>query len=75
MITAGLSGYPILLFALAALIARGIRYFGLAWLVYRFGSRVIHLWKRHAFITSLVAGLAVLAVALGMQALAGLVMS
>jgi membrane protein YqaA with SNARE-associated domain len=73
MITAGLSGYPILLFALAALIARGLRYFGLAWLVHRFGHRVLVLWKRHALLTSLVAGLVVLLLALGMQALAGLV--
>ncbi|WP_386078198.1 YqaA family protein [Vreelandella sp. F11] len=72
MITAGLSGYPILLFALAALIARGLRYFGLAWLVHRFGHDVLVLWKRHALVTSLVAGVAVLAVALGLQALAGL---
>lgn len=74
MITAGLSGYPVLLFALAALLARGLRYFGLAWLVYRFGNRVILLWKRHALMTSLVGGLVVLLVALGMQALADLVM-
>ena len=73
MITAGLSGYPILLFALAALIARGLRYFGLAWLVHRFGHSVLVLWKRHALVTSLVSGVVVLAVALGMQALAGLV--
>ena len=72
MITAGLSGYPIMLFVLAALTARGLRYFGLAWLVHRFGHRVLVLWKRHALITSLVAGVMVLAVALGMQALAGL---
>ncbi|MGO1431884.1 MULTISPECIES: YqaA family protein [unclassified Halomonas] len=73
MITAGLSGYPIMLFALATLMARGLRYFGLAWLVHRFGHRVLVLWKRHALVTSLVAGVVVLAVALGMQALAGLV--
>ena len=73
MITAGLSGYPVLLFALAALIARGLRYFGLAWLVHRFGSRVLMLWKQQALVTSLVAGVVVLAVALGMQALAGLI--
>jgi membrane protein YqaA with SNARE-associated domain len=73
MMTAGLSGYPILLFALAALIARGLRYFGLAWLVHRFGHRVLVLWKRHALLTSLVAGVVVLLLALGMQALAGLV--
>ncbi|MCH4813441.1 YqaA family protein [Vreelandella neptunia] len=74
MITAGLSGYPILLFALAALIARGLRYFGLAWLVHRFGHRVLVLWKRHALVTSLIVGVIVLVVALGMQALAGLIM-
>ncbi|MGM0824962.1 MAG: YqaA family protein [Pseudomonadota bacterium] len=74
MITAGLSGYPVLMFALAALLARGLRYFGLAWLVHRFGNRVILLWKRHALITSLVGGVLVLLVALSMQALAGLVM-
>lgn len=73
MVTAGLSGYPVLLFALAALIARGLRYFGLAWLVHRFGSRVLLLWKQQALVTSLVAGVVVLAVALGMQALAGLI--
>lgn len=53
MITAGLSGYPIHLFVLAALIARGFRYYGLAWLVYRFGDRAETLWKRHAVLTSL----------------------
>lgn len=53
MITAGLSGYPIGLFVLAALIARGVRYYGLAWLVYQFGERAEALWKRHAILTSL----------------------
>ncbi len=70
MITAGLSGYPITLFVLAALIARGLRYYGLAWLVWRFGPGVERLWRRHAVATSLVAGSVVLGVALGMQALA-----
>lgn len=74
MITAGLSGYPILLFALAALIARGLRYYGLAWLVYRFGHRVEEMWKHHALITSLVGGVTVLLIVLGLQALAGMVM-
>ena len=73
MITAGLSGYPILLFALAALIARGLRYFGLAWLVYRFGHGVLILWKRHALTASLVGGVAVLLLVFGLQFLAGLV--
>lgn len=74
MITAGLSGYPILLFVLAALLARGVRYFGLAWLVHRFGHRVEEMWKRHALMTSLVGGVVVLVIALGMQMLAGIVM-
>lgn len=74
MITAGLSGYPILLFVLAALLARGLRYFGLAWLVHHFGHRVEEMWKRHALMTSLVAGVSVLVIALGMQMLAGMVM-
>ncbi|MBZ5488354.1 DedA family protein [Halomonas aquamarina] len=74
MMTAGISGYPILLFALATLIARGLRYFGLAWLVYRFGPGVLVLWKRHAMITSLVGGVAVLLLALGLQFLSGLIL-
>lgn len=74
MITAGLSGYPILLFVLAALLSRGVRYFGLAWLVHRFGHRVEEMWKRHALMTSLVGGVVVLMIALGMQMLAGMVM-
>ncbi|HEY7886033.1 MAG TPA: VTT domain-containing protein [Cellvibrionaceae bacterium] len=74
MITAGLSGYPIYLFVLAALIARGIRYYGLAWLVHRFGSRAEELWQRHALITSLVAGTGILTISLGMQWLAQKVM-
>lgn len=53
MITAGVSGYPIALFVLAALLARGLRYYGLAWLVYQFGERAETLWKRHAALASL----------------------
>lgn len=52
MITAGLSGYPFVLFVLAALMARGLRYYGLAWLVYQFGDRAQALWKRHAILAS-----------------------
>lgn len=74
MITAGLSGYPVALFMLAALIARSIRYYGLAWLVLRFGPRVARMWRRQALATSVVAGLLVLAVALGLQWLAGRVL-
>lgn len=74
MITAGLSGYPIHLFVLAAVIARGIRYYGLAWLVLHFGERAQTLWQRHALVTSLVAAVIVLGFSLGMRALAGMVM-
>lgn len=74
MITAGLSGYPIFLFVLAALMARGIRYYGLAWLVSRYGNRMEELWQRHALITSLVAATGVMTLSLGMQWLAGKVM-
>lgn len=73
MITAGLSGYPILLFVLAALLSRGLRYYGLAWLVKRYGKRVETLWKRHALMTSLALGSAVLVIVLVMQALAGMI--
>lgn len=71
MVTAGLSGYPILLFALAALIARGLRYYGLAGLVYCFGDKVEKMWKHHALKTSLTLGSVVLLLVLGMQWLAG----
>lgn len=74
MITAGLSGYPIHLFVLAALISRGIRYYGLAWLVWRFGNRVEDLWQRHALTTSLAIGAGVLALSLALRWLAGQVM-
>lgn len=70
MITAGLSGYPIYLFVLAALIARGLRYYGLAWLVYRFGDRAEALWQRHAIVTSLAGAAIVVVFSLCMQALA-----
>lgn len=70
MITAGLSGYPISLFVLAALIARGLRYYGLAWLVYQFGGRAEALWKRHGILTSLGAATLLGGLALLTQALA-----
>ena len=62
MLTAGAAGYPVLLFMLAATIARGIRYFGLAWLVVLVGGSALDLWRRRrlAFALALVAVLAVL---------------
>lgn len=47
MLVAGSTGYSFLLFLLAALLARGARYFGLALLVHFFGDRALRLWKRH----------------------------
>lgn len=48
MLTAGTTGYPILLFLIAAILARGVRYYGLACLVHLFGDRALSLWKSHA---------------------------
>ncbi|MFO8142242.1 MAG: DedA family protein [Marinobacter sp.] len=74
MITAGVSGYPIYLFVLAALIARGIRYYGLAWLILRFGQQAEDLWRRHAVTASLAAAAVVIAISLALQALANRIM-
>ena len=48
MLVAGASGYPIALFLVAACIARGIRYFGLALLIQVAGKAALDLWNRHA---------------------------
>lgn len=47
MLAAGATDYPILMFMLAAAVARGIRYFGLALLVTLFGEQALALFKRH----------------------------
>lgn len=47
MLAAGAAAYPIPLFVLAATIARGIRYFGLALLVRAVGPKAEDLWRRH----------------------------
>ena len=59
MLVAGASDYPLPLFMLAALIGRGLRYFGLALLVALTGEAALGLWKRHA--RPLGAGLTVMA--------------
>ncbi|MGB8713265.1 MAG: VTT domain-containing protein [Onishia taeanensis] len=59
MLVAGASHYPLPLFLLAALIGRGLRYFGLALLVALAGEAALGLWKRHA--RPLGAGLTVMA--------------
>ncbi|MCT8467155.1 VTT domain-containing protein [Chromohalobacter canadensis] len=48
MLAAGSSGYPFPFFLLAALLARGARYFGLALLVHVAGDAALSLWRRHA---------------------------
>ncbi|MFW6094472.1 MAG: YqaA family protein [Pseudomonadota bacterium] len=65
MITAGVSGYPVHLFVLAAVIARGLRYYGLGWLVWRYGRAARELWRRHAVVVGLGAAVLVVAVYVG----------
>jgi len=48
MLTAGASDYGYGLFMLAALLARGIRYYGLALLVVWLGQPALTLWQRHS---------------------------
>lgn len=74
MITAGLSGYSLPLFVLAAVIARGLRYYGLAWLVHRFGEDALRVWKRHALASTLVAAAIIAALYFVGQWLVGRVM-
>lgn len=73
MITAGAADYPIFLFVAAAVIARGIRYYGLAMLVKFYGEKAKDLWERHAFLASVVAGSVVIVFYLLMRLLAGTV--
>ncbi|MEC9483951.1 MAG: DedA family protein, partial [Halomonas sp.] len=42
------SNYPFYLFILAAVMARSIRYYGLAILVALFGEAAMRVWKRHS---------------------------
>ena len=55
MLAAGVAGYALTAFVLAALLARGLRYFGLALLVHAFGDRAESLWRRHRGRAALVA--------------------
>lgn len=73
MITAGLASYSIWKFVLATLVARGLRYYGLAWLVSRFGDDAKALWDRNALLASGLAAAVLLAVILTTRYLAGIV--
>jgi membrane protein YqaA with SNARE-associated domain len=46
MLAAGIAGYPLALFLLAALIARGVRYYGLALMLALFGDAAVRAWQR-----------------------------
>lgn len=54
MLAAGASGYPYPLFLLAAMLGRGVRYFGLALLVALAGDAALRLWERNARTVGLV---------------------
>lgn len=72
MLAAGMAGYPLVMFLLAAVIARGIRYYGLALLVLLFGERAVALWHRHAGAVAVGALLVIAAFVLGGRFLPGL---
>lgn len=74
MITAGLAGYPLWKFILASLIARGARYFGLAWLVLRFGEDAKRLWEKHAVLASFGAAAILVGIAVLTRMLAGIML-
>lgn len=48
MLTAGAAAYPFLLYMLASILARGIRYYGLAALVLWLGEPALRLWQQHS---------------------------
>ena len=66
MLAAGAAHYSVLLFVVAATIARGIRYYGLALLVHLVGDRAEALWRRHKTTGAVAATAAAAAVAAGM---------
>ena len=54
MLAAGATGFSFLGFMTATLISRGVRYYGLALLVYAFGDRAERLFKEHKVAATLV---------------------
>jgi membrane protein DedA with SNARE-associated domain len=62
MLVAGATGYSFALFMLASALARGLRYFGLALLVYWAGDQAETLFRRHARWVSVAAVVLVIAV-------------
>ena len=62
MLAAGAAAYPILWFVIAATIARGMRYFGLATLVWAVGDKAEDIWRNHKTSAAIAATLVVVAV-------------
>ena len=72
MLAAGATGYPLPLFVLATVMARGVRYYGLALLAAWFGPLALSVWHRYGN-RALAAGLlALVAVALVVRWISGL---
>lgn len=73
MLASGAASYPLHLFLLASALARGLRYYGLAWLVARYGKTAKEMWERHAVVTSLVASGVILGIVVGLRYLQSVV--
>lgn len=71
MLVAGAAKYPIALFVLAATLARGIRYYGLALLVVLVGDQALGFWRRHKKTTALIAVALVLLLVFGVNLIGG----
>ena len=68
MLAAGATGYSFLGFIAATLISRGVRYYGLALLVYLFGDRAERLFREHKVAATLIL-LAIVGLAWGVSRL------
>ena len=71
LLAAGIAGYSLPLFVAAVGLARGLRYFGLALLVWLLGERALRLWQRHALATGTALLLVIAACLVGMHLLGG----
>lgn len=61
MLAAGATAYPLVAFVAAVLLARGIRYHGLALIVRLYGTRALDLWRRHKTAAMALAALVLMA--------------
>lgn len=71
MLLAGMTGYTLGLFALAALAGRSVRYYGLAVLVLVFGGMALRMWRQHSRAASMIALVVVLVLAMSIKLLIG----